>query len=410
VQWELWNDETRFKLVPAGRRSGKTELAKRRLADHLFRDTWHELPSRYFAAAPTRSQAKRIWWQDLKKLVPLKYRRDTSESELRIRTGGGAELWVVGLDKAERIEGTPWDGCIIDELATCKPGIWDANIRPALADRRGWAWLIGVPDMHGSGQCDYQRLVDLAKTGVDPEWKLFTWKSADILPPEEIDSARRRIDERLFQQEYEGRFVALGGRAFPDFDAAVHVRPVAYDPDLHLCWSLDFNITPMCSGILQHRDGRIMVLAELSLPGTRTDDACSHFLDLARERGWNLSGLAIYGDATGIAHDSTSGMSDWIIVKNRLRNIVRLKDKVPRHNPHVKDTLNAVNAKLRSADGSAAIAIDPSCERLIDDLKSAPWPGDLGPYHAIAWLRYFVEREFPILPDRPLIGGPIIIT
>jgi len=166
----------------------------------------------------------------------------------------------------------------------------------------------------------------------------------------------------------------------------------------------------MCSGILQHRDGRISVLAELSLPGTCTNDACTHFLDLVDSKGWSLSGLTLYGDATGNARDSTSTMSDWVIVNNRLHNIPGLRNKVPRHNPPIKDTLNAVNAKLRGADGSTALVVDPSCQRLIDDLKGAPWPGDLGPFHAIAWLRYFVEREFPIVSDRTVIGGPIIIT
>src|ERR1700722_4764891 len=49
-QLRLWHNQARFKLVPAGRRSGKTELAKRRLVEHLFRRTWHGLPGCYFAA------------------------------------------------------------------------------------------------------------------------------------------------------------------------------------------------------------------------------------------------------------------------------------------------------------------------------------------------------------------------
>ena len=56
-QLRLWNDPSRFKIVPAGRRSGKTELAKRRLVESLFRKTWHGSPGRFFAAAPTRDQA-----------------------------------------------------------------------------------------------------------------------------------------------------------------------------------------------------------------------------------------------------------------------------------------------------------------------------------------------------------------
>jgi hypothetical protein len=409
-QLRLWNDQTRFKVVPAGRRSGKTELAKRRLVEHLFRKTTHGQPGRYFAAAPTRDQAKRIYWTDLKALVKPAWRKAVSESELFIRSNGGAELWVIGLDKAERMEGSPWDGGVIDELANCKPCIWDANIRPALADRRGWCWLIGVPDMHSPGQVEYQRMVDLALSGKDPEWAHFSWPSRDILPEAEVESARRRMDARMFAQEFEGKFVIARGVAFPEFSIAAHVKEIEYDPSLPICWSLDFNIDPMCSGVIQHHKGVIGVIEELTLPDTRTDSACTAFLDLAAARGWKLAGMTIYGDATGSARDSTSGVSDWYIVRNRLKSAgVKFSDKTQRANPPIKDTINAIAAKLKSADGGVSLAIHPRCARLIEDMRSALWPSgnDLRDEHCLAWLRYFTAREYPVTPDRAEAAGGI---
>ena len=64
VQTALVNDQVRFKIVPAGRRSGKTERAKRFVVREAFRE-----PGPYFVAAPTRDQVKRIYWQDLKLLA-----------------------------------------------------------------------------------------------------------------------------------------------------------------------------------------------------------------------------------------------------------------------------------------------------------------------------------------------------
>jgi hypothetical protein len=407
-QLRLWNDNTRFKIIPAGRRSGKTELAKRRLVEHLFRKTRHKQPGKYFAAAPTRDQAKRIFWSDLKAMIKPRWIRLISESDLCIHMKNGAELWVIGLDRPQRMEGSPWDGGVIDELANCRPGLWEANIRPALADRQGWCWLIGVPDMQSPGQAEYQKFVDRARGGEDPEWACFTWPSADILPPEEIASARRSMDPRLFAQEFEGNFIIAAGRAFPDFAPAVHVAPVEYDPALPLRWSLDFNIDPMCSGIIQSKDGEIRVLEEFCLPDTRTDSACTAFLDRAEICDWNLKDMHLYGDATGNARDSTSGVSDWHIVHNRLRKArIDFRDKVPRRNPAIKDTINAINARLRNADGMSLIKIDPRCRQLIADLQSALWPSpnDLRNEHCLAWLRYYVEREFPIMPIRsPRIG------
>jgi hypothetical protein len=381
-------------------------LAKRRLVEHLYRRTTHGRPGRYFAAAPTRDQAKRIFWEDFKALVPRQWKRSVSESDLRIVTHWGAQLWVQGLDVPQRIEGSPWDGCVIDELANCRPGLWNAHVRPALADRCGWAWLIGVPDMDAPGQVEYENMVLLAKSGRDPEWACFSWPSSDILPREEVESARRRLDPRIFEQEFLGKFVIVGGRAFADFDAAAHVKPTPYDPALPICWSLDFNIDPMCSGIIQHHQGQVRVIDELVLRDTATDAACDAFLNRAAKREWDLRGLCIYGDASGSARDSTSGLSDWYIVRNRLRNLLPTM-KVPRANPAVKDSINALRARLRSADGSSNLVIDPCCGQLIDDLRTALWPGNLQAQHALAWLRYFVEFEYGVRLERLVLKGTI---
>jgi hypothetical protein len=405
-QLRLWHDQTRFKIVTSGRRSGKTELAKRRLVEHLFRKTWHGQPGRYFAAAPTVDQAKRIFWDDLKLLIWPDWIGSISETQLRIKTTKGAQLWVQGMEKPQRIEGSPWDGCVIDEIANCRPKIWEAHIRPMLADRFGWAWLIGVPDMDSPGQMDYEKLVLLAQSGADPEWANFSWPSAEILTSDEVESARRLLDPLIFQQEYLGKFVIARGRAFADFDPAIHVKPTPYDPSLHVCWSLDFNIDPMCSGIIQHDRGAVRVIDELSLADTDTESACDAFLDAAERRGWDLRNVAIYGDASGWARDSTSGKSDWAIVQRRLHNLSP-RMKVPRGNPAIKDTINAVRAILRSADGASRLSIDPRCGRLIEDLRNAVWPGNLDGQHALAWFRYFIEREYYIQLPGPASFGKI---
>jgi hypothetical protein len=406
VQLGLWQSNARFKIVPSGRRSGKTEFAKRRLAEHLVRRTPDRQPGRYFAAAPTRDQARRIFWDDLKALVPANWVETIRETDLQISMRNGAQVWVQGLDVPQRIEGSPWDGCVIDELANCKPGIWDSHIRPALADRRGWAWLIGVPDMHSPAQVEYENLVFLARSGTDPEWECFRWPSSDILPVEEIESARRRLDPKIFQQEYLGEFVVARGRAFGDFDAAQHVRNIEYDPNLPICWSLDFNIDPMCSGVIQHFHDQVRIIDEFVLPDTDTNSACDAFLERAIERKWYLRDMRIYGDATGNARDSTSGITDWHIVFNRL-GTYSPRRHVPRSNPALKDSINALRARLKTTDGKSNLLIDPNCRQLISDLRSAIWPGNLDSHHALAWLRYFVNAEYPVELERDEVKGTV---
>ncbi|HET6331054.1 MAG TPA: hypothetical protein VFF76_09730, partial [Holophagaceae bacterium] len=81
MQAAYWNSPHRFNVVPAGRRSGKTELAKRKLIARALMGTEFDDPQ-FFAAAPTYSQAKRIYWSDLKAMIPRQFITGISESEL----------------------------------------------------------------------------------------------------------------------------------------------------------------------------------------------------------------------------------------------------------------------------------------------------------------------------------------
>ena len=143
-------DGVRFPIVPAGRRSGKTERAKRFLSRQAM---WYP-GEKYFAAAPTYNQAKKIWWDDLKALtLSCMHPKKPSESELKIYLPNGTEIHIIGLDQPQRIEGINWTGGVIDEIADVKGEALQANIMPALNTvnptrpyYRAWCWFIGVPD------------------------------------------------------------------------------------------------------------------------------------------------------------------------------------------------------------------------------------------------------------------------
>ena len=96
----------RFPLVPAGRRSGKTERFKRFLVKRA-----NKVAGIYFAAAPTHDQAKKIFWDDLKAMtLSTTHSKQPSESNRIIFLNNGSEIHVIGLDKPQRIEGIPWTG------------------------------------------------------------------------------------------------------------------------------------------------------------------------------------------------------------------------------------------------------------------------------------------------------------
>lgn len=420
-QMRLINSSARFKVVPAGRRSGKSERAKRNLIIQALREsvqgTWMDY--RYFAAAPTRDQAKGIFWPDLKAMVP-KHLLDGQprESDLSFKLITGAEIVVVGLDRPARLEGRSWNGGVIDEIANVKQEAWGENIRPTLSDRNGWCWLIGVPEGRGA----YHEMYQYATSGVDPEWDGFSWISADILPEKEIASARRTLDPLVFQQEYEASFVTFEGRAYHTFDSRLHCKQLKYNYGTTLNVMLDFNVEPGVAAIAQEQtlpnglEGTA-IIGEVHIPrNSNTSAVCRK---LAQDWGEHKGRVVFYGDATGGSRGSAKlAGSDWEIVKNELRPVFgdRMSFRVPNANPTERARLNAVNSRFLNAAGEVRMMIDPArAPNVIKDfdgvrlLKGGSGEIDKksDPHlsHLSDSVGYYIFREFPITNTTAKLGN-----
>ncbi len=396
----LYSDPFRFKVVPAGRRSGKTERAKRHVITELCKPG--NAGNRYFCAAPTSLQAKKIYWNDIKLMVPPSKIQKVMVSEQYIRLKSGSEIHVVGLDKPARIEGQPWNGGIVDEIADIKATAWQENIRP-LFDTIGmedsWCWLIGVPD----GLNHYYDLAEYARCSGDPEWGFYTWKSADILSPKAIESARRQLDPRAFRQEYEASFETASGRVYADYGNENHADRV-FDPDLPIYWCHDFNFTPLSSAVCQVIDGRIYVVDNIILESAVAKEAAAEFIE--KYQHCKRQTVKIYGDASGHAGEKHGHASDYIEIRECLKragfdNVVM---KVPRANPSIKDGQNSLRAKILNAAGERTFFVNPAKARHVDkglkttQLKEgSTFQEEDSPYqHVTTALRYFTNVEWPI--------------
>lgn len=238
----------RFPVVPAGRRSGKTERAKRFVAKMSMKNA----NERYFIAAPTHAQVKKMYWADMKMLCLCSLQvKAPSETDLIIFMNNGTEIHLIGLDRPQRIEGVFWSGGVIDEIADIKADAWEANIRPALdtfnptrPDYRAWCWLIGVPD----GLNHYYDMAQYAESANDPDWGLFHWKSSEILPAATIAAAKRQMSAKQYKQEYEASFEGATGRIYEDYDRTNHTS-ATIEPHEQLMWMHDQNFTPLSSAI-----------------------------------------------------------------------------------------------------------------------------------------------------------------
>lgn len=398
----------RFPLVPAGRRSGKTERAKRRLVKSAYKH-----PGLYFAAAPTHDQAKKIWWKDLKDLCIVEaLKRKPSESERVIYLPNESEIYVIGLDKPQRIEGTPWAGGMIDEFADIKPNAWEEHILPALntvnptnPDYLAWCWLLGVPD----GLNHYYDLCELAETGEDEDFEVFTWHSADILDklhPGLIEKQKAKLSSRQFRQEYEASFETATGRVYEEYSRLNHTQE-KIAPHEQLLWMHDFNFTPMSSAIGVIRDyNHLYLLDEVILTSAVAKQSALEFVN--RYKDHQNRKILLFGDPAGRAGEKHSHGSDYVDIEKVLRaNNWQVERQVRPKAPAIVDRQNAVNAKICNAVGERTLFVNPQaakyCHKGLSTLQLMPgssFQEKVTDYqHVTTAIGYCVERIWPVRHD-----------
>ena len=393
----------RFPLVPAGRRSGKTERFKRFLVKQA-----NAYQGMYFAAAPTHDQAKKIFWDDLKAFsLCAMHSRRPSESDRIIYMENGSEIHVIGLDKPQRIEGVPWTGGGIDEFADIKPNAWEANILPALntvnpmrPDYRAWCWLLGVPD----GLNHYYDLCMRAERGEDPNFAVFHWKSAEILPPDVIAAMKRAMSAKQFKQEFEASFETATGRIYEDYSKENHTH-ATIEPHEQLMWMHDQNYTPLSSAVGVRRDESLYLLDEIVLTSAVSKQSAMEFVDKFKDH--KNRHVLVYGDPAGQAGEKHGHASDYTDIEAVLRaNQWTFTRKVKPAHPAIKDRQNAVRAKICTADGHRSLFVNPNkapwCDKGLSTVQlqegSTFQEDQKNQYqHITTAIGYCVDREWPVI-------------
>ena len=193
-------DIHRFGVAVCHRRFGKTVAA----INHLIKAAMlceKENP-RYAYVAPTYSQAKRVAFDYLlmftRPLNPV-----ANISELRVDFYG-RRISLYGADNPDSLRGIYLDGVVLDEVGDMNPKVWNEVLRPALADRLGWALFIGTP----KGANHFKDFRDRAEK--EEDWALLEFKASQtkIIPEAELAAAHREMGEDKYAQEFECSFNA----------------------------------------------------------------------------------------------------------------------------------------------------------------------------------------------------------
>lgn len=350
-QATIASDKKRFRVAVCGRRFGKTHLALREVAKFAA------IPdSLVLYCAPSYRMAKNIMWRKIKKkLLSLNWVKKINESELTIELVNDSIIQLRGTENYDALRGTGNSFIVLDEVADMDPEVWYEVLRPTLSDTGGSALFLGTP----KGMNFLKDLYDMAKID-SANWSAYQYTTiqGQNVPAEEIEAARRDLDERTFRQEYEATFEQYSGLIYYGFgDHNVGPTPEITDKDTLLI-GLDFNVDPLSAVVATRRDNQLFIHEEIVISGATTHDLISEV-----RRKYPLNRVEVFPDASGAQRRTSSNTTDHAILHN-----AQWRVNVGRTNPGVLDRIAAVNSRLKSSTGQVYVTINNSCKKLIKGL------------------------------------------
>jgi len=345
---EILNDPSRYKIVSSGRRFGKSYFSVLFLLNKPLQPN-----ERRWIVFPTYRQAKMVSWNLLKSIFANK-QATINETELSITLDNGAKIELKGADKPDSLRGVSTTMVVMDEYAFMKENVWGEIIQPTLAESRGEALFVGTPsglnhfyDLFVKGQSensDYK------------SWQ-FTTLDGGFISADEIENAKKNLDKRTFQQEYEASFLTAANRCAYNFSRDIHCRVMEKSP--RMFWGIDFGVASYMTAILmcENTAGEVYVFDEIGLQNSNT-------FELAKLMQLKGRGLPVYPDPAGKARTSNSTKSDHKILQEAGFTVIAKKA-----NPTQKDRMNALNRMLEDATGKHKLFINPKCTKTIRDLE-----------------------------------------
>lgn len=224
-QQEVMGDPSRFKVVVAGRRCGKSHMA----AVSIIHSALAKTKGVTMYVAPTQSMAREIMFSKLAEIAhPMGLIEGSNINNLEMTLVGGRKIYLKGADRPDTMRGLSVNHLVLDEFAFFKNDVYETILRPTLSDLKGSALFIGTP----AGRNHFFDIYCGAVSGDWPDYNGWTFTTYDnpLVDTQEIEHARHTLPDWAFNQEYKASFDAKGSEFFKTSDFPVYTdsdRPKA---------------------------------------------------------------------------------------------------------------------------------------------------------------------------------------
>lgn len=396
-------DKSRFRVIVAGRRWGKTQLAR----ISLIRAAASKRKQLVWYVAPTYQMARDILWDELKDSIPKEWvqANGINETRMTIRLINGSRIAMKGADKPDTLRGVGLNFVVIDEAQDIKEDTWEKVLQPTLATTNGRALFIGTPKSY-NWLYDKYMLGQRARTVKDHkgrdirnEWASWQFPTitSPFIPRREIEARRQDMDPKSFRQEFEASFESMSGRVYYQFNRMEHVGDYPFNPHLPIYIGMDFNIDPMSAIICQEQaNGEIWVVDECVLYGSNAQETAD---ELARRYYKFMDQIMIFPDPAGANRNHDRGESSLDILREAGFEKLYYKSK----HPLIMDRVNAVNRVMRTANDTILLRVNSICRKFIESAEQTIFKEGTrevdksqGNEHAMDAFGYYIDYRHPM--------------
>ena len=220
-QKEVHESDARWKIICAGRRFGKSLLCAADIINRCLSGKYTEFDQIAWIA-PTNGVAQRgveafkLIVQDSPNIITWYKSAPVTATFIN-----GVKVVFLSADNPDSLRGFGFSHIVIDEADYLDPLLWDAVIRPSLADKKGSMIAISTPRAKGTF---FHKLYLQGLTGEYDYIKSFHFPSSvnPLIDKQEIEDARKTIPEKIFQREYLAEFTDTGGAVFQNIDKCIY--------------------------------------------------------------------------------------------------------------------------------------------------------------------------------------------
>ncbi len=295
IQEEIILDNSRFKILNAGRRFGKSLLG-------AYIATYEILQSnkKVWIVAPTNSLTEKIWRELYKWFIgplnPLVKQIYIGNGNLRIVLKNESWLECKSTHDPTSLIGEGLDLLIADEASRIKEVAWHESLRPTLSDRVGKLVAISTP--RGSKNWFYKEF----RRGINKDLGFKSWtmptNANPYFPEIEWEQIKKEYgeDNPIFRQEFLAEIIDDTGAVFRNIrkciggdleDSRANER---YSIGIDLAKSLDFTVKI----VIRHSDRQVVYFERYN--NVTYDEQIEKIISLSKK--YNNANILI--DSTGV--------------------------------------------------------------------------------------------------------------